>query len=353
MEPVKIWLLNAGILLAAAAAGYLMYWILERLEPRIFGPAGGPIRLVRRCGRPLQWILPLLWVYLLLPATDIPERIAGPAEKGLRTALIFLFAWLAVRMTYVLEDIILRKYDIEAADNLQARKIHTQFRVIRKIVALVVGVIALSSVLMGFERFRELGAGILASAGIAGLALGLGARTILSNLLAGVQIAMTQPIRIDDAVLVENEWGRVEEITLTYVVVRIWDLRRLVLPIGYFIEKPFQNWTRTTASIIGSVHIHADYTLAVQAVREEFFRLLENTPRWDGQVRALQVINANERAMELRAIMSAPNSPTAWDLRCEIREKLIDFIRREFPAALPKLRVAPESGGVQPLAGSG
>jgi small-conductance mechanosensitive channel len=191
---------------------------------------------------------------------------------------------------------------------------------------------------MGFDSFRTLGTGILASAGLASLMIGLAAQKIFGNFLAGIQIAFTQPIRVDDVVIVENEWGKIEEITLTYVIVRIWDLRRLVLPISYFIEKPFQNWTRVSADLLGTVLIYTDYTIPVNEVREELNRILKSSDKWDGKVSGLQVTNTTERTMELRALMSAADASIAWDLRCEVRGKLIEFIQKKYPDALPKAR---------------
>ncbi|MDH3556523.1 MAG: mechanosensitive ion channel family protein, partial [Deltaproteobacteria bacterium] len=175
-------------------------------------------------------------------------------------------------------------------------------------------------------------------AGIVGIIVGLAAQKSISTLFAGIQMAITQPIRIDDVVIVENEWGRIEEITLTYVVVRIWDLRRLIVPITYFLEKPFQNWTRISADLLGTVFLYVDYTVPVEAVRAELKRILESSPLWDKQVCTLQVTNATDRTLELRALMSAADSPRAWELRCDVREKLIGFIRQNYPDGLPKVR---------------
>jgi len=192
--------------------------------------------------------------------------------------------------------------------------------------------------LMTFPKVRQLGTTILASAGIIGIVVGMAAQRTIGTFIAGLQIAITQPIRVDDVVIVENEWGRIEEITLTYVVVKIWDLRRLIVPITYFIEKPFQNWTRVTADILGTVYIYVDYTVPVDSVREELQRVLKESEHWDGKVCVLQVTNTSEQTVELRALMSAADASTAWSLRCEVREKLIDFMKKKYPQALPKLR---------------
>jgi small-conductance mechanosensitive channel len=198
--------------------------------------------------------------------------------------------------------------------------------------------------LMVFDSARQFGASILASAGIAGIIVGFAAQRSIATLLAGSQIAMTQPIRVDDVVIVENEWGRIEEITLTYVVVRIWDLRRLVLPITYFIERPFQNWTRSSADILGTVFLHADYSVPLDALRTELTRILSTSRFWDGKVNVLQVTDAREHTLEIRALASAADASLAWDLRCEVREKLIQFLQRNYPDSQPRLRASVEAG---------
>jgi small-conductance mechanosensitive channel len=209
---------------------------------------------------------------------------------------------------------------------------------LKRIVIVIVCILAFGSILMTFEKVRQLGTTILASAGVVGIVVGMAAQRTIATFIAGIQIAITQPIRVDDVVIVENEWGRIEEITLTYVVVRIWDLRRLIVPITYFIEKPFQNWTRISADILGTVYLYTDYTVPVDAVREELQKILKESDHWDGKVCGLVVTNATEQTLELRALMSATDASLAWDLRCEVREKLIEFIKREYPEALPRVR---------------
>jgi small-conductance mechanosensitive channel len=294
--------------------------------------------LIRYCYRPLQWIV-ILIVFRLLSKltifeTDVPDFIA----HVISLLFIGLVSWLLIRLTYVLESYILIRFDVGVADNLRARKIHTQFRVLKRIVFAIVIILAFGSCLMTFDKVKQLGTTILASAGIIGIVVGMAAQKTISTFIAGIQIAITQPIRVDDVVIVENEWGRIEEITLTYVVVRIWDLRRLVVPITYFIDKPFQNWTRKTADILGTVFIYVDYTVPVEAIRTELQRLLKESKLWDGKVCGLVVTNATERTVELRALMSAVDASTAWDLRCHVREKMIEFVQKNYPEALPKLR---------------
>ena len=243
-----------------------------------------------------------------------------------------------IQFVSALSRLLLSRYRLDVADNRRARGIYTQVTVLKKIAIAVIALFAIASMLMVFQPVRQLGTAMLASAGVAGIIVGFAAQKSLATLLAGFQIAITQPIRIDDVVIVEGEWGNIEEITLTYVVVRIWDLRRLVVPITYFIEKPFQNWTRVSADILGSVFLQVDYTVPVDALRQELTRILEASPLWDRKVNVLQVTEAREGALELRALASSSNASRSWDLRCEVREKLVTFIQRNFPESLPRLR---------------
>jgi small-conductance mechanosensitive channel len=239
----------------------------------------------------------------------------------------------------VLDDVVAQHFDISAEDNLRARAVRTQVGLLRRVLVIAVGLLALAAALMRFEGFQAFGTGLLASAGVIGIIISIAAQRPLGNLVAGVQLALTQPIRVDDAVVVEGEWGTVEEITLTYVVVRIWDARRLVLPISHFFEHPFQNWTRTSAQIVGTVFLYVDYTAPVADIRRECERIVHESRHWDGRVCQLQVTDATERTLQLRAIMSASNAGQTWDLRCEVREKLVDFLQRAHPGALPRVRM--------------
>ena len=268
----------------------------------------------------------------------LPDRYLGAIKQVFSLFFIGLVSWLLIKITSVLDDCVLSRFKVDEKDNLRARKIHTQLKVLKRIVIIVVAILALGTMLMTFEKVRQLGTTILASAGIIGIVVGMAAQRTIGTFIAGLQIAFTQPIRIDDVVIVENEWGRIEEITLTYVVVKIWDLRRLVVPITYFIEKPFQNWTRVTSDLLGTVYIYVDYTVPFEAIREELHHILKNSELWDGKVCVLQVTNTSDRTIELRALMSASDASTGWSLRCEVREKLIEFIQKNYPQSLPKLR---------------
>jgi small-conductance mechanosensitive channel len=253
--------------------------------------------------------------------------------------IIITVSWSLLEVVRTLKIILLDKYDISKEDNLQGRKVYTQVNLLGRVLSFIIITFAVGMFLLSFESIREIGIGLFASAGLAGIIVGLAAQKVIGTLLAGIQLAITQPFRIDDAVIVEGEWGWIEEINLTYVVVRIWDKRRLVVPTTYFIDKPFQNWTRTSADIIGTVFIYTDYTMPVSALRDELTRLLQQTELWDGNVNVLQVTDAKESTVELRALVSAKNSPTAWDLRVYIREKLIEFIQKNYPESLPKTRI--------------
>ncbi|MDD4673951.1 MAG: mechanosensitive ion channel [Bacteroidales bacterium] len=248
-------------------------------------------------------------------------------------------SWILIEIVGILKNRILKKFDITSEDNLKSRKLHTQINLLEKVIVFVIILITIGLMLISIDSIREIGIGIFASAGIVGIILGLSAQKIVGAVLAGIQIAIAQPFRIDDAVLVENEWGWIEEINLTYVVVRIWDKRRLVLPTSYFLEKPFQNWTRTTADILGTVFIYTDYTISVETLRGELSRLLKDCELWDKKVNVIQVTDSKENYMEIRILVSAKNSPTAWDLRVYIREKMIEFIQKNYPESLPKTRI--------------
>jgi len=293
---------------------------------------------LRHCESPARWTLVLVALRLALPTALGSGRAVDALTHGLGLLLISAVAWFFVRLTRVLEEFLRERFDAEVADNLQARKVHTQVEVLRKILVVGIVLVAFAAALTSFDRLRQLGAGLLASAGIAGLVLGLAAQRTLGNLLAGFQIAITQPIRLDDVVVVEGEWGRIEEITLTYVVVAIWDRRRLVLPIGWFLENPFQNWTRETSQILGTVFLHVDHRVPVEEVREALREILEESPHWNGEVWRLHVTEAGERSVQLRALMSADDAGTAWELRCEVRERLLAWLRERHPGGLPRVR---------------
>lgn len=289
--------------------------------------------------RALRLLVPLVGVILVVPTLRIPEGAQQLFQKASSLLLIYVVGFIAYQLVQAVEQAVLRQYQLDVRDNLVARKIYTQVQVLKRLAVVLIVVFTGACMLMVFDTVRQLGASILASAGVLGIIVGFAAQKSIATVVAGFQIALTQPIRLDDVVIVEGEWGRIEEITLTYVVVRIWDLRRLIVPINYFIEKPFQNWTRVSADLLGSVILHLDYTVPLPALRAELDRLLAGSKRWDGKVKVIQVTDAKPTAMEVRVLVSAADASSAWDLRCELREQLIHFLQRHYPQSLPRSRV--------------
>jgi small-conductance mechanosensitive channel len=327
-------------LVIAVGAALLCHSVLVRVLSRLAKRSRSPVDeiLIKHLRRPARWLMVAIAVRVAVDALVISDEIDGFVKQVFSLVLIALVAWLLVKSTYVLTDVVFLRFKVDVKDNLRARKIHTQLNVLRRLIIIAIVIIALASILMTFPRIRQLGTALLASAGIVGIVIGLAAQKTIGTFIAGLQIAFTQPIRLDDVVIVEGEWGRIEEITLTYVVVKIWDLRRLIVPITYFIEKPFQNWTRVSADILGSVFLYMDHTVPTDAVRAELQRVLEASEFWDHKVCVLQVTNTSERTVEVRALMSAADASAAWNLRCHVREKLVEFIRDNYPDALPRIR---------------
>lgn len=348
--------------LASAAWPYLALFscalathgLVARALRRMLRAAGeGPWReAIAPLSAPTRLAAVLFALQIGRAVRPLPLDYQPLAHKLVALGWIGTLFWLAVAFGGVFAVWMQRAYDIAAEDNLEARKALTKVRLFRRLFSLFACVLALAAALMVFDATRGIGASVLASAGIAGALAGLSAQKLLGLVLAGVQIAITQPIRLDDVVVVEGEWGRVEEIGLTYVVVRIWDERRLILPSSYFIERPIQNWTRHSADILGSAFLSVDYTADVDAIREELGRVCaeaagaEQGRLWDGRVCVLQVTEAGPQTMTLRALVSSADSSRNWDLRCLVRERLIDFVRRTMPGALPLRRVA--LAGTQP-----
>lgn len=252
--------------------------------------------------------------------------------------LIAALTWLAIRAIRGVAQGIIAGHPVEAEDNLLARRIHTQATVLSRSAMVVIFIAGASMALMTFPGARQLGASLLASAGVIGLVAGIAARPVFSNLISGLQLALAQPIRLDDVLIVKGEWGRVEEITGTYVVLKIWDERRLIIPLQWFIENPFENWTRSSSQILGSVMLYLDYATPVEALRQEAERVVKAAPEWDRRVFAVQVTDTTERAMQLRILVSAVNAGKAFDLRCRVREQMLAFVAREYPQCLPRVR---------------
>ncbi len=294
---------------------------------------------LRRCRRPAAFILPLLGILVVLPSSAIPDDIEKALERLVSILTIVAVTWGAIVVLGIWADISTVRQHVDIADNLRARQIETRVAILHRTLVTICVIVGVGTILMTFPNVRAIGTTLLASAGIAGLAAGFAARPIFENLVAGVQIAFTQPIRIDDVVIVEKEWGRIEQITATYVIVKTWDLRRLVVPLTYFINTPFQNWTRQTAELIGSVMIYTDYTVPVAALRAELENVVASSPLWDKKVWNLQVSDAMHDVVELRMLVSASNASDVWDLRCYVREKMIAFVQEQYPEALPRTRI--------------
>lgn len=294
--------------------------------------------IVKNLKGPANFFVPLFFLNMVIPFMELTKAEGQRFDKAVEIGLILSFALVLIGIVKVFEEVMYNKYDLKKADNLKERKIRTQLQFVRQMVVVVIVMLTVAAILLSFENLRKIGAGLLTGVGIGGIIIGFAAQSSLSNLLAGFQIAFTQPMRIDDVVIVEGEYGNVEEITLTYVVVRIWDQRRLVLPIRYFIEKPFQNWTRTTSEILGTTFFYLDFSIPIGELRKEYNRLVEASPLWDKRVKVLQVTDMKERSVEVRTLASARNSSEAFDLRCYIRENLMLFIQKNYPESFPKNR---------------
>jgi small-conductance mechanosensitive channel len=311
-------------------------FVLRRIAQRrgLFATA-----LVQRTRGPsrLAWII----VGLSVAAPFAPMSAGSRAllQHALLIGFIVLVGWVALTAVHVGAVVYSRRFKLDVEDNLVARKHVTQVRILERTATAFVVLLTFAAALMTIDAVRQYGVTLLASAGAAGIIAGLALQPILTNLIAGVQIAVTQPIRIDDALLVENEWGWVEEIGATYVVVRLWDLRRLILPLSYFIQQPFQNWTRENATLIGTAMIYVDYAAPVEAMRAKLSEIAKASPRWDGAVVNLAVTDLSERTMQVRGLVSARNAGEAFDLRCEVREKMVAWLRAEHPEALPRERL--------------
>lgn len=294
--------------------------------------------ILNRMGRPVNYFLPILVLNMVIPLMELRPRQQHIISSAVEILLIIAFGYILTGVVKVLEDYVVHAYDLRKSDNLRERKIRTQLQFLRKMAVSLIVILVACAILLSFDNLRKIGTGLLTGVGVGGIIIGFAAQRSLGNFLAGLQIAFTQPIRIDDVLIVEGEWGRVEEITLTYVVIGIWDQRKLILPINYFIEKPFQNWTRTGSAMLGTVFLYVDYSCPVDEIRKEFERLVEDHPLWDKRVKVVHVTNATERTMEVRLLISASSSGRAFDLRCELREKMIAFIQQNYPDSLPKLR---------------
>ncbi len=309
--------------------------------------------LLKRLGKNPKYLLPksafkrlapplvLIFVSVLLRMKALRDILnLEDAEYWFKKAstilFIFALAWVMIALLKIAKKVVVQNYDIGVADNLKARKVYTQFTILERIFIFIIILLATGFTLMSFEEIREVGISIFASAGVAGIIIGFSAQRFIGTILAGIQIAIAQPIKLDDVVIVEGEWGRIEEITLTYVVVSIWDKRRLIVPTPYFIDKPFQNWTKTSSELMGTIFLYVDYNVPFDKIREEQTRILKDTDLWDGKVNVLQVTDTKPNYVEIRSLVSAKDSPTAWDLRVHVREKLIVYLQENYPESIAR-----------------
>ena len=334
--------LFCGALVFSNGLHWVLFRILRRkqIESRSRTLGWG---LHRHLGGSARAIFVLTCVFLVLPLApgELKPYLGESVHQLLAVVMVLSLGWFGVGMVYVLESAFLRRYDITVEDNARARQIQTQTVIFRRVVVTFILVITVGGVLWTFhdERVWKAGTGLLASAGIASLILATAAKSTASNFLAGLQIALTSPIQIDDVVVVQGEWGRIEEITTAYVVIKIWDQRRLIVPLSYFIENSFTNWTRHSADILGTAFLYVDYAVPVEALRAQLHKIAESSPLWDKRVCGLQVTDLKEHTMEIRCLVSSRNSSESFDLRCLVREQMIAFLRDSYPDAFPRVRL--------------
>lgn len=348
-----------SIIVLANLVHYILFRILKKKEARETGSAWGVQRYLSHPARAIFFLTCAGIALPLLP--ELPAGLNDILHQGLLMAVVVCLGWFAVGCVYVFQDIMLRRYDLKAENNIRARRVHTQFQLFRRMLISFIIVITIGGLLWTFNdpRIWHYGSGLLASAGIASLILAAAAKSTVANFLAGLQIAFTEPIRLDDVVVIQGEWGRIEEINSAYVVVRIWDLRRLIVPLSYFIENSFQNWTRESSDLLGTAFLYVDYSIPVEELRAELRRIAESTPLWDKKVCGLQVTNLTDRAMELRCLVSSRNSSENFDLRCLVREQMIAYIQKNYPQTFPMARFAAVSEvpvhikTAEPLGGAG
>jgi small-conductance mechanosensitive channel len=336
--------IHVGVAAGVVAVGLVAYVLIFRALKRAAARGHSLLddSIARHCAAPLRLIFPLLALDMVIPLLKIHEVVDWDlVQHVIALLLIATVAWLIIRAMLVTEDLLVERFRLdvpEYLENLRARRVRTQFEIFRRVASAAVFIIALGIALTTFEWADKLGDTVLASAGIVGLAASLTARPTIENLVAGLQIALTEAIRLEDVVIANGEWGHVEDITTTYVVLRTWDLRRVILPISYFIQTPFENWTRRNTDLLAYVYLYLDYTMPIEPLRLELTRILTSSSRWDKKVNVLQISDASEHAIQVRALMSAANADLSWDLRCEVRERLLEFVQKNYPQYLPRHR---------------
>jgi len=333
------WVVSSILLVGAFVLAWLVHAAILTILRRLLRSRRHYLQTILEATRnPTRLALLLLALAITLPTAPFEPGTKGFLARLLALATISLLGWIALTVLRIATNLYLLRFRTDVEDNLLARKHITQVRVLMRVVDTVIILVTAGFALMTFDAVRQYGVSLFASAGVAGIVAGLAARPVLSNLLAGVQLAVTQPIRIEDAVTVENEYGWVEEITSTYVVIRLWDLRRLIVPLSYFIEKPFYNWTRHAAANIGTVSLYLDYSAPIDRIREMATEFVAQSKQPSGKVVNVQVTNTTAQAIEVRVLLSANSAAGTSDLCAEVREKLIGFLQREHPEALPRRR---------------
>jgi small-conductance mechanosensitive channel len=333
------WTLGLAALALAIVIALLTHYIVIRILNRLIGDRQVFLSLLlTRTAGPTRLATVIAAVSVVTAWAPVDPAVSQAITRALIIAFIILVGWIAIIAVALVADSYLRRFTLDAEDNLLARTHVTQVRILQRAVDTLTVVITVAAALMTFETVRQYGVSLFASAGVVGIVVGLAARPVLANFIAGIQIAMTQPIRLEDAVIVEGEFGWVEDIAAAYVVIRLWDRRRMILPLSYFIEKPFQNWTRQSTDLIGSVVFYVDYAAPVGRIRDKLNEIVAQSPLWDQQVVNLQVNEIRETTMQLRALVSAKNADALGSLQAELREKLIDFLQKELPEALPRGR---------------
>ncbi|WP_219929686.1 mechanosensitive ion channel family protein [Teichococcus aestuarii] len=333
------WAVSLAVLAVAALTARLVHRLVFRLLTRLVQERDLFLRsLVSRTAGPVRLGLAVFALSIAAGIAPLTAQQAGILRHVLLVCFIGLVGWVMLTALRIWTTVYLRRFKLDAEDNLLARKHATQSRILKRVAASLIVVVTAAAALMTFDGVRQYGVSLLASAGAAGLVVGWALQPVLKNLIAGIQLAITQPIRLEDAVIVEGEWGNIEEISATYVVVRLWDWRRMVLPLAYFIEQPFQNWTREGAALIGTVMMYVDHTAPVPAMRARLEEVARASRLWDGRVVSLQVTDFKQGTMEVRLLVSASNAGRAFDLRCEVREKMIGWLQAEHPHALPRQR---------------
>ena len=340
---LAIFVFCAGIVFANVAHYILFRVLRKKEEEQTTRTRWGVHKHLSGPARAIFFLTCLAIVLPLIPG--LPDYLYAFLRQGVAMAIVVALGWFAVGCIYVFQNFMLRRYDLAAENNIQARRVHTQFQLFRRMLITFVVIIDIGALLWTFNdpRILHYGSGLLASAGVASVILATAARSTAANFFAGLQIAFTEPIRIDDVVVIQGEWGRIEEINSAYVVVKIWDLRRLIVPLSYFIENSFQNWTREASDLMGTAFLYVDYSIPVEDLRQQLQRIAEASNLWDKKVCGLQVTNLTDRTMELRCLISSRNSSENFDLRCLVRERMIEYIRQNYPNAFPTTRFAATS----------